>query len=92
MEIAKIIERSVKVMVKMYLWLLALCITVNVLACWIASVHLSAVDEMKLLGALMVSSVVAYFVWRYRHPLPRRKTGRQGAERVPQMPRSGGEA
>ncbi len=92
MDIAKGVERAVKFLVKVYLCLLALCIAVNLIGCWIASVHLSAWDAVRLLGALMLSSVIAYLVWRYRHPRIIRKTGRQGAERTPLMPRSGGEA
>ena len=92
MDIAKIVERSVKFLVKMYLFLFALCIALRFIGCWIASVHLSIVNEIELCGALLVASLVAYLVWKHRRPKVIRKTGRHGAERVPLMPPSGGEA
>ena len=92
MDIAKFVERSVKFLVKMYLFLFALCIALKLIGCWIASVHLSIVNEVELWGALIVVCGIAYVVWKYRHPKVVRTTGRHGAERVPLMPRSGGEA
>jgi len=92
MEIAKIVERSVKFLVKVYLFLFALCIALNLIGCWLASVHLSIVDEVEIWGALMVASLVAYLAWKHRRPRAVQKTGRHGAERLPLMPRSGGEA
>ena len=92
MDIAKIVERSVKFLVKMYLFLFALCIALNLIGCWFASVHLSIVNEIELWGAFLAASLVAYLVWKYRQPKVIRKTGRHGAERMPLMPPSGGEA
>ena len=92
MDIAKIVERSVKFLVKMYLFLFALCIALKLIGCWMASVRLSIVNEIELWGALLVASLVAYHVWKYRRPKVIRKPGRHGAERVPLTPRGGGEA
>jgi hypothetical protein len=92
MEITKTVERSVKFLVKMYLFLIALCIALNLLRCWIATVHLSIANELELWGALMAASLFAYLVWKYRRPKVVHNTGRQGAERIPLMPHSGGPA
>jgi FtsH-binding integral membrane protein len=92
MELAKIVERSMKFLVKMYLFLVALCIALKLVGCWIASVHLSIVNEVELWGAMMGASLFAYLVWKYRQPKVVQKTGRHGAERIPLMPNSGGPA
>ncbi len=92
MEIANVVERSVKFLVKVYLFLVALCIALNLVRCWIASVHLSIVNEVELLGAPMAASLFAYLVWNYRRPKVVHKPARHGAERTPLMPRDGGQA
>jgi hypothetical protein len=92
MDIAKILERSVKFLVKVYIFLIALCVALRLIECWIASIHLSILNEIELWGALLAASLVAYLVWKHRRRKVVRKTGRHGAERVPLMPPSGGEA
>ena len=90
--ITKFVERSVKLFIKAYLLLVLLCVTLKIVSCWMASIHLTLLQRVELWGALLILCVVSYAVWRHRRPKPVRKTARSGAERVPLMPHSGGEA
>ena len=91
MDIAKGIQKGVAFLVKMYLALLGLCIALQILLCWLSSIHLSPGAKLEFWLMLGTASVIAYFVRAHRSPAGVRGSSHQGAERTPLMPRRGGQ-
>ena len=90
MDIAKGIQKAVTFIVKAYLVLLGLCITLHILLCWISSIHLSPGQKLEFWLLLGTASVIAYLVRARRSPSAARNASHGGAERTPLMPRRGG--
>ena len=91
MDIAKFIERAVKFLVKAMFVLMGVCLALQMLLCWISSIHLSPGDKLEFWLVLGVVSVIAYFIRKRRSPSGARTSSHGGAERTPLMPRRGGE-
>lgn len=91
MDIAKGVQNVVAFLVKTYLVLLGLCIALQILLCWISSIHLSPGAKIEFWLMLGTASVIAYVVRAHRSPASARGSSHQGAERTPLMPRRGGQ-
>ncbi len=91
MDIAKGIQKTVTFVVKAYLVLLGLCIALQILLCWISSIHLSPAEKLEFWLCLAAASAIAYFIRRCRSPASARNSSHGGAERTPLMPRRGGQ-
>jgi len=89
-DIAKFIERAVKFLVKAMFILMGVCLALQIVACWLSRIHLSAGETMELWLVLGVASVIAYFIRRQRSPARARAATHHGSERTPLMPRRGG--
>ena len=91
MDIAKGIQKVVTFVVKAYLVLLGLCITLHILLCWISSIRLSPGEKLEFWLMLGIASLIAYFIRARRSPSAARNASHHGAERTPLMPRRGGQ-
>ncbi len=92
MDIAKFIERAVKFLVKAMFILMGVCLALQMLLCWISSIHLSPGDKLEFWLVLGVASMIAYFIRKHRSPARVRATPHHdGTERTPLMPRRGGQ-
>jgi len=91
LDIAKFIERAVKFLVKAMFVLTGVCLALQILLCWISSIHLSPGDELEFWLVLGVASMIAYFIRKHRSPARVRAGTHHGAERTPLMPRRGSE-
>ena len=87
MDIAKTVERSVKFLVKIIFILMGLCLALQLIACWLSRLHLSAQATLALWVLLAAASVTSYFVRKHRIPAKTRSASHHGAERTPLMPR-----
>jgi hypothetical protein len=90
-DIAKFIERAVKFLVKAMFILMGACLALQILLCWISSIHLSPGDKLEFWLVLPVTSMIAYFIRKHRSPARVRTSTHHGSERTPLMPRHGGE-
>jgi len=90
MDIAKFIERAVKFLVKAMFILMGVCLALQMLLCWISSIHLSPGDKLEFWLVLGVASMIAYFIRKHRSPARARAVTHHGSERTPLMPRRGG--
>jgi hypothetical protein len=92
MDIAKGIERGVKFLVKAIFVLMGACLALQIVACWLSRIHLSAGETVGLWLALGVASVIAYTIRKHRSPAGARAATHHGSERTPLMPRRRGQA
>jgi hypothetical protein len=86
MDIAEHIGRGVRLFLKVYLTLLISCVLLQMFISWLCSIHLTLADKLELWLALGITSIVAYSLYRHRHPRPVRTLARHGSERTPLMP------
>jgi hypothetical protein len=91
MDIARSIERAVKFLVKAMFILMGACLALQVVACWLSRIQVSAGETIELWLVLAAASVIAYFIRKYRSPARARATTHHGSERTPLMPRRGGQ-
>jgi preprotein translocase subunit SecG len=89
-EIAKLIEKAVKFLVKVMFILMGICLALQILLCWISSIHLSPGDKLEFWLVLGVASMIAYFIRKHRSPARAQASTHHGSERTPLMPRRGG--
>ena len=91
MDIGKGIQKAAAFVVKVYLVLLGACIALQILLCWISSIHLSLEQKLEFWLGVVAASAIAYFIRTSRSPSGVRNSSHGGAERTPLMPRRGGE-
>lgn len=90
MDIAKFIERAVKLLVKVMFILMGICLALQIVVCWLSRIRLSQGEIIELWLVLGVASVIAYCIRKHRSPARVRTATHHGSERTPLMPRRGG--